>query len=51
MAITAVFVTPKSLASWAVAGATMEDDVGLINVKDDTTKLAAHFCLDGQLKF
>jgi hypothetical protein len=29
----------------------MEDDIGLINVKDDTTKLAAHFCLDGQLKF
>jgi hypothetical protein len=27
----------------------MEEDIGLMNVKEDTTRLAAHFRLYGQL--
>jgi len=50
MAITTEFVTPKSLASWGVAGATMEEETGLMNVKADTTRLAAHFRLNDQLE-
>lgn len=50
MAITAEFVTPKSPAICFVAGATMEEETGLMNVKQDTIKLAFHFRLRGQLK-
>lgn len=49
MAIIAVLVTPNSCATWVVAGATMEDEIGLINVKDETTSVAAHFRLYDQL--
>jgi hypothetical protein len=45
----AVFVTPNSRAICEVAGATIEEDIGLIKVKDDTTSVAAHFCRYGQL--
>jgi hypothetical protein len=51
MAIITVFVTPKSPASCLVAGATMEEEIGLMNVNKDTTRLAAHFCLYDQLIF
>ena len=38
-------VTPRSLYILLRAGATMEDDTGDMNVKDDTTNVAAHFFL------
>lgn len=49
MAVIVELVTPKSRAIWLAAGATMEEEIGLINVKDETTSVAAHFRLYDQL--
>lgn len=41
---------PKSAASWSLAGAIMEDETGLMNVKADTMAVAAHLRLNVQLE-
>jgi hypothetical protein len=33
---------PKSEATWALAGATIEEETGLMKVNADTTTVAAH---------
>jgi hypothetical protein len=43
MAVTVGLVIPKSFASCALAGATIDEDTGEIKVKDETTRVAAHF--------
>jgi len=45
-----LLVIPNSLATCAVAGAIIDEDTGLINVKEETTKVAAHFRRYGQLE-
>ena len=49
-AITTELSIPNCSASWPLAGAIMEDDTGLMNVKADTIAVAAHFCLKPQLQ-
>ena len=49
IAIRTVLVIPNSWAIASLAGATIEDDTGLINVKDDTIIAAIHFLREGQL--
>ena len=49
IATSALLVIPKSWATWVAAGAIIDDDTGLMNVKDDTTIVAAHFWRYGQL--
>lgn len=36
-------VIPNSLATCVVAGAIMAEEIGLMNVKEETTMVAAHF--------
>ena len=49
-ATTASFVIAKSSATWLLAGAIMEDETGLINVKADAMTVAPHFFLKDQLQ-
>ena len=39
---------PNSLDIDVRAGATIDDETGEMKVKDDTTMVAAHFCLNVQ---
>ena len=50
IATSALLVIPNSSATWAAAGEIIAEDTGLINVKDDTTMVAAHFWRYGQLE-
>lgn len=49
MAVTTLLLTPKSEATWKVAGATMDEETGVMKVKEETTKVAAHLRRNGQL--
>lgn len=51
MAIITVLVTPKSSATCIAAGAIIDDETGDINVKEEITSVAAHFCRCGQLQW
>ena len=51
IAMSVLLVMPNSLATCAVAGAIIEEEAGLINVKEETTTVAAHFCRYGQLEY
>lgn len=42
IAIRTLLVIPNSSASWAVAGAIIDEDTGLINVNAETIAVAAH---------
>jgi len=44
-----VLVIPNWCAMIAVDGATIEEDTGLIKVKEDTTSAVIHFLRVGQL--
>ncbi len=48
-AITAELVVPKSAASTSDAGAIIDDETGLMNVKVETMAIAAHLRLKLQL--
>lgn len=48
-AVTTLLVIPKSRDIASAAGAIIDDDTGLMNVKDETTIVAAHFFLYDQL--
>jgi len=50
IAICTVLVIPNSFAMVPVAGATIEDDTGLIKVNNDTIAVAAHLSLNFHLK-
>lgn len=50
IATTASLVIAKSPATWLLAGASMEDETGLMNAKADTMTVAPHFFLKDQLK-
>lgn len=43
IAMSTEFEIPNCWAICSVAGATMEDETGDMNVKDETTRVAAHF--------
>ena len=43
MATSALLVIPNCSETCAAAGAIIDEETGLINVKDDTTMVAAHF--------
>jgi len=43
------FVIPNSLAKFSLAGAIIEDDTGLMKVKELTIKVATHLRWTGQL--
>ena len=47
--MSALLVIPNCSATCAAAGAIIDEETGLINVKDDTTIVAAHFWRYGQL--
>lgn len=49
IAMSTLLVIPKSLATCTVAGAIIAEETGLINVKEETTMVAAHFWRYGQL--
>jgi hypothetical protein len=49
IAITTVLLMSNWRAIVSLAGATIEDDTGLMNVKDDTINAAIHFLRIGQL--
>jgi len=49
IAMVAVLVIPNSCAMVSLAGATIEDDTGLMKVKDDTMNTVIHFLRMGQL--
>lgn len=49
-AMTAEFVMPNSAASTSDAGAIIDDDTGLMNVKAETMAVAAHLRLKLQLR-
>ena len=48
-AMTTVFVIPNSTAMTEAAGATIDDDIGLIKVNAETMAVAAHLRLKLQL--
>lgn len=50
IAMIAVSVISKSRATCSLTGAIIEDDMGLINVNEETTKVAAHFRRYDQLQ-
>ena len=45
-----VLVILNSRAMLSLAGATIEDDTGLMKVKDETMNAAIHFLREGQLE-
>ena len=45
IAITTVFLSPKSFASWSEAGAIIEEERGDMKVKAETMAVDAHFFL------
>jgi hypothetical protein len=49
IAMRALLVIPNSSETCTAAGATIDEEMGLINVKDNTTIVAAHFCRYRQL--
>ena len=51
IAVSTLFFTPKSLATCAAAGAIIEEETGVTNVKEETTMVAAHFWRYGQLDY
>ena len=51
IATSALLVIPNCSETWAAAGAIIDEETGLINVKDDTTMVAAHFWRYGQLEY
>jgi hypothetical protein len=51
IATSTLLVIPKSSATCADAGAIIDEETVLINVKDDTIKVAAHFWRYGQLDY
>jgi hypothetical protein len=51
IATSTLLVIPNCSATCAAAGAIIDEETGLINVKDDTTMVAAHFWLYGQLDY
>lgn len=50
IAMSALLVIPKSSATWDAAGAIIDEEIGLINVKEETIIVAAHFWWYGQLE-
>jgi hypothetical protein len=50
IAMRALLVIPNSSATWAAAGAIIAEEIGLINVKEETIIVAAHFRWYGQLE-
>lgn len=46
-----LLVMPSCSATCSAAGAIIDEDTGLMNVKDDTTMVAAHFWRYGQLEY
>lgn len=51
IAMMTLSVIPNSLATCIVAGATIDEERVLINVKPETTMVAAHFLRYGQLEY
>jgi len=51
IATSTLLVIPNCKAASNDAGAIIAEAIGLMNVKDDTTMVAAHFWLYGQLDY
>ena len=50
IAMMMLLLMPKSDAAWKAAGATMDEETGVMKPKAETTKVAAHLRRNGQLQ-